>query len=201
MGLEGVIRGRRRRTTVPEPSAPRPPELVDRDFTASRPDQLWVANMTYVRTWSGWAYVAFVLDVCSRKIVGRQAAHHMYYGGEPVPGDPEQIRRALFSDRPAATVLLAREGDSVLGLASYTFLWPAAGAETSLYLKELYVRRDARRGGAARALMAELRNVAAESGCSRIEWTADADNSSALAFYKALGVEPKDGKVCYRFAR
>ncbi|MGW1141262.1 IS3 family transposase, partial [Streptomyces zhihengii] len=63
LGLEGVIRGRRRRTTIPEPSAPRPPDLVDRDFTASRPDQLWVADMTYVRTWSGWAYVAFVLDV------------------------------------------------------------------------------------------------------------------------------------------
>ncbi|WP_328470727.1 DDE-type integrase/transposase/recombinase [Streptomyces sp. NBC_00448] len=63
-------RARRRRTTVPEPSAPRPPDLVDRDFTASRPDQLWVADITYVRTWSGWAYVAFVLDGYSRMIVG-----------------------------------------------------------------------------------------------------------------------------------
>ncbi|MFE1050771.1 IS3 family transposase, partial [Streptomyces olivaceus] len=77
LGLEGVIRGRRRRTTVPEPSAPRPPDLVDRDFTASHPDQLWVADMTYVRTWSGWAYVAFVLDVYSRTIVGWQVANHM----------------------------------------------------------------------------------------------------------------------------
>ncbi|GGT67666.1 putative transposase for insertion sequence element IS986/IS6110 [Streptomyces purpureus] len=77
LGLEGVIRGRRRRTTIPEPSAPRPPDLVDRDFTASRPDQLWVADMTYVRTWSGWAYVAFVLDVHSRMIVGWQVANHM----------------------------------------------------------------------------------------------------------------------------
>ncbi|MEU2718948.1 IS3 family transposase [Streptomyces sp. NPDC007205] len=66
LGIEGVIRGQRRRTAVPEPSTPRPPDLVDRDFTASRPDQLWVADMTYVRTWSGWAYVAFVLDVFSR---------------------------------------------------------------------------------------------------------------------------------------
>ncbi|MFE6423834.1 IS3 family transposase [Streptomyces enissocaesilis] len=76
-GLEGVIRGRRRRTTIPEPSAPRPPDLVDRNFTAARPDQLWVADMTYVRTWSGWAYVAFVLDVYSRMIVGWQVADHM----------------------------------------------------------------------------------------------------------------------------
>ncbi|MEU1304665.1 MULTISPECIES: IS3 family transposase [Streptomyces] len=77
LGLEGVIRGQRRRTTVPEPSAPRPPDLVDRDFTASRPDQLWVADMTYVRTWSGWAYVAFVPDVYSRMIAGWQIANHM----------------------------------------------------------------------------------------------------------------------------
>lgn len=68
---------RRGRTTIPEPSAPRHPDLVDRDFTASRPDQLWVADMTYVRTWSGWAYVAFVLDVYSRMIVGWQVANHM----------------------------------------------------------------------------------------------------------------------------
>ncbi|MGW1160239.1 IS3 family transposase [Streptomyces sp. NPDC002519] len=62
-GLEGVIRGQRRADHLPEPSAPRPPDLVDRDFTASRPDQLWVADVWYVPTWSGWAYVAFVLDV------------------------------------------------------------------------------------------------------------------------------------------
>ncbi|MFF0203220.1 IS3 family transposase [Streptomyces sp. NPDC005017] len=80
LGIKGVIRGQRRRTTVPEPSAPRPPDLVDRDFTASRPDQLWVADMTYVRTWSGWAYVAFVLDVYSRMIVGRQVANRRRTG-------------------------------------------------------------------------------------------------------------------------
>ncbi|WP_218171482.1 IS3 family transposase, partial [Streptomyces mirabilis] len=77
LGIEGVIRGQRRRTTVAEPSAPRPPDLVDRDVTASRPDQLWVADMTYVRTWPGWVYVAFVLDVYSRMIVGWQVANHM----------------------------------------------------------------------------------------------------------------------------
>ncbi|MGW7210030.1 IS3 family transposase [Streptomyces sp. NPDC054837] len=76
-GLEGVIRGRRRRTTVPEPTAPRPPDLVNRLFTATRPNQLWVADLTYVRTWAGWVYVAFVLDVYSRMIVGWQLATHM----------------------------------------------------------------------------------------------------------------------------
>lgn len=76
-GLEGVIRGQRRRTTVPEPSAPRPPDLVNRQFEAHRPNQLWVADLTYIRTWSGWVYVAFVLDVYSRVIVGWQLATHM----------------------------------------------------------------------------------------------------------------------------
>ncbi|MFE2600549.1 GNAT family N-acetyltransferase [Streptomyces sp. NPDC059396] len=124
-----------------------------------------------------------------------------YYGGENVPGDPDQIRVALFGDRPAATVLLARDGVEVLGLASYTFLWPAAGAGTSLYLKELYTRETARRRGIARAFMAELEAVAAAAGCSRIEWTADSDNPSALAFYEALGAEPQNGKVFYRLER
>ncbi|MFK4100723.1 IS3 family transposase [Streptomyces sp. NPDC019531] len=77
LGLEGVIRGRRRDTMIPEPSARRPPDPVDRNFTTARPDQLWVADMTYVRMWSGWACVAFVLDVYSRLIVGWQVAGHM----------------------------------------------------------------------------------------------------------------------------
>jgi transposase InsO family protein len=77
LGIEGVIRGRRRRTTIPEPSAPRPPNLVNRRFSAERPNQLWLADLTYIRTWSGWVYVAFVLDAYSRRIVGWQAATHM----------------------------------------------------------------------------------------------------------------------------
>ncbi|MFF1605162.1 transposase [Streptomyces mirabilis] len=51
--------------------------MVNRRFTATRPNQLWVADLTYIRTWSGWAYVAFVLDVYSRMIVGWQLATHM----------------------------------------------------------------------------------------------------------------------------
>lgn len=121
-----------------------------------------------------------------------------YYGGQNTPGDVEQIRRALFSDRPVATVLLARDGDEVLGMASYSFLWPAAGADTSLYLKELFVRETARRRGVAGALMQALRDAAAEAGCSRVEWTADTDNPPALAFYEALGASTNGGKVFYR---
>lgn len=77
LGIEGVIRGQRRRTTIAEPSAPRPPDLVNRRFTAQRPNQLWLADLTYIRTWSGWVYVAFVLDVFSRLLVGWQLAGHL----------------------------------------------------------------------------------------------------------------------------
>ena len=71
MGLEGARRGRRfKKTTVVNEAAERPMDLVDRNFTATRPNQLWVADLTYVATWKGFAYVAFITDVFSRKIVG-----------------------------------------------------------------------------------------------------------------------------------
>ncbi|XVQ06893.1 IS3 family transposase [Spirillospora sp. CA-255316] len=76
-GLEGVRRGAKRRTTVPGEAAPRPPDLVNRHFVAEAPDQLWLADITYVRTWEGWVYVAFVLDAFSRRIVGWQLADHL----------------------------------------------------------------------------------------------------------------------------
>jgi transposase InsO family protein len=71
MGLEGAVRGRAFRvTTVSEDGASRPLDLVDRDFTAERPNQLWVSDLTYVATWRGFAYVAFVIDAYARRIVG-----------------------------------------------------------------------------------------------------------------------------------
>jgi transposase InsO family protein len=69
-GIRGVVRGRKPRTTIPDEVAARPMDLVERDFTADRPNQLWVADLTYVATWSGFVYVAFVIDVFSRMIVG-----------------------------------------------------------------------------------------------------------------------------------
>ncbi|MEC4019406.1 GNAT family N-acetyltransferase [Streptomyces sp. H27-D2] len=124
-----------------------------------------------------------------------------YYGGDETSGDVEQIRHALFSDRPVATVLLARDGEDVVGLASFSYLWPAAGAETSLYLKELFVREPARRRGVAGAFMTRLREETSAAGCSRMEWTAERDNSAALAFYEALGAEPRGEKVFYRMTK
>jgi putative transposase len=72
-GLEGVRRGRKRRTTVADGQAERPLDLVDRDFTAEAPNRLWVADFTYVMTWSGVVYVAFAIDAFSRRIVGWKA--------------------------------------------------------------------------------------------------------------------------------
>jgi putative transposase len=73
-GLAGRVRGRRRTTTIPGPSADQPADLVERSFVASAPNRLWVADITYVATWSGFAYVAFVTDVFSRSIVGWRVA-------------------------------------------------------------------------------------------------------------------------------
>jgi len=71
MGLRGAVRGRAFKvTTVPADLAVRPPDLVEREFQADRPNQLWVADLTYVATWAGFVYVAFVIDVFSRTIVG-----------------------------------------------------------------------------------------------------------------------------------
>jgi putative transposase len=79
-GLEGVVRGKARRTTIADERADRPADLVDRDFTATAPNQLWVADFTYVATWSGVVYVAFVIDVYSRRIVGWKADTNMRTG-------------------------------------------------------------------------------------------------------------------------
>ena len=77
-GLRGVIRAKSPRTTRPAPETARPADLVKRQFTAQRPNQLWVADITYVRTFSGWAYAAFVIDVFSRMVVGWQVATSLY---------------------------------------------------------------------------------------------------------------------------
>jgi putative transposase len=75
--LQGVYRGKTRRTTTPDATAPRPADLVDRDFSATRPNQLWVADRTHVATWSGFVYVAFVIDAFSRFLVGWQASRSL----------------------------------------------------------------------------------------------------------------------------
>ena len=70
LGLAGAVRGRKFKTTIPDDLAAHPADLVQRDFTATRPNQLWVADLTYVSTRAGFVYAAFVIDVFSRRIVG-----------------------------------------------------------------------------------------------------------------------------------
>jgi putative transposase len=77
MGLAGRVRGAKKRTTIPADVSARPADLVERDFAAAGPNRLWVADLTYVATWSGFAYTAFVIDVYSRRIVGWRVANHL----------------------------------------------------------------------------------------------------------------------------
>jgi putative transposase len=77
-GLRGVTRDKSPRTTRPAPETDRPRDLVNRQFTADAPNQLWVADITYIRTHSGWVYAAFVIDVFSRMVVGWQVATSLY---------------------------------------------------------------------------------------------------------------------------
>jgi putative transposase len=77
LGLRGVIRGKPKFTTIHGDETDRPRDLVDRRFSAGAPNRLWVADLTYVRTWSGFVYVAFITDVYSRMIVGWQASRSL----------------------------------------------------------------------------------------------------------------------------
>ena len=76
--LSGVVRGKKKRTTIPAELSPRPADLVERNFTAAAPNRLWVADLTYVSTWSGFVYVAFVIDVFSRFIVGWRVSNSLH---------------------------------------------------------------------------------------------------------------------------
>jgi putative transposase len=77
MGIRGIVRGKKVYTTWPDTTAERPADLVDRQFRAAAPNRLWVADLTYVKTHTGWVYVAFLIDVFSRRIVGWQASRSL----------------------------------------------------------------------------------------------------------------------------
>ena len=80
LGLRGVVRSKPRRTTIPDTAAERPRDLVERRFSAPAPNRLWIADLTYVRTWSGFIYTAFVTDDYSRRIVGWHASRSLRSG-------------------------------------------------------------------------------------------------------------------------
>jgi putative transposase len=76
-GLQGVSRRKSTRTTIRQPGAQRAPDLVNRDFGVARPNRLWVADITYIRTWAGFLYLAVVVDAWSRRVVGWAMANHL----------------------------------------------------------------------------------------------------------------------------
>lgn len=126
-----------------------------------------------------------------------------FYGAseiQPLDERTPQVEEALFGSSPLASVLVVEgEAGDIVGMAAYSFLWPAAGASHSLFLKELYIRDALRGQGIGGRLMDELRSIAvARPGCSRVEWTADSDNSIARGFYSSQGFEEHEGKIFYR---
>ena len=102
------MRGKVVRTTVPDAKASRPPDRVNRQFKAERPNQLWVSDFTYVSTWQGWVYVAFVIDVFARRIVGWRVSRCMHTGFVL-----DALKRALYARQP--------ERDSSLTATAHTF--------------------------------------------------------------------------------
>jgi putative transposase len=106
-GLQGAKRrGKPWRTTRPDPLAQRRPDLVQRDFSVSRPDQLWLADLSYLRCWEGLVFFAFVIDAYSRAIVGWQLASHMR-----TTLVLDALRMALHRRRPGADVQLVHHSD------------------------------------------------------------------------------------------
>ena len=100
-------RGKPWRTTIADPAARRSPDLVRREFTASRPDQLWVADFTYLRCWEGLLFFSFVIDVFSRRVVGWQLASHMR-----TDLVLDALRMALSRRHPGADVQLVHHSDA-----------------------------------------------------------------------------------------
>ena len=78
LGIQGVVRGAKCWTTVSDDALARPADLVNREFTATRPNQLWVADITFVATWAGFVYVAFIIDVFARRIVGWRVSRSLH---------------------------------------------------------------------------------------------------------------------------
>ena len=106
LGLRGVIRGKVVRTTVPDTKAACPLDRVNRVFKADRPNQLWVSDFTYVSTWQGWLYVAFVIDVYARRIVGWRVNSTMR-----TDFVPDALEQALYARQPERDGTLTHHSD------------------------------------------------------------------------------------------
>jgi transposase InsO family protein len=105
-GLRGVVRGKVVRTTVSDGKAPCPLDRVNRQFRAERPNQLWVSDFTYVSTWQGWLYVAFVIDVFARRIVGWRVSTSM-----KTDFVLDALEQALYARQPERDSALIHHSD------------------------------------------------------------------------------------------
>ena len=126
-GLEGVRRGKVVKTTIPEPALPCPRDRVNRQFTAERPNQLWVSDFTYVSTWQGWVYVAFIIDVYSRHIVGWRVSTCMR-----TDFVLDALEQALYARRPADALIHHSDRGSQYVSIRYTERLAEAGIEPSV---------------------------------------------------------------------
>jgi transposase InsO family protein len=115
-GLRGAVRGKRVRTTTPDTSAPRPLDRVNRQFKAERPDQLWVSDFTYVSTWQGWLYVAFVIDVFARRIVGWRVSSSM-----TTDFVLDALEQALYARQPGDDGTLIHHSDRGAQYVSFRY--------------------------------------------------------------------------------
>lgn len=128
MGLKGVVRGRSVRTTVRDAATPCPLDKANRRFTADRPNQLWVSDFTYVATWSGFVYVAFVVDVYARRIVGWRASRSATAGFVL-----DALEQAIHARRPDDGRLVRHSDRGVQYLSiRYTDRLAQAGIEPSV---------------------------------------------------------------------
>jgi len=129
LGLRGVIRGRVQRTTYSDPKAACPLDRVNRQFKADRPNQLWVSDFTYVSTWQGWLYVAFVVDVFARRIVGWRASSSMTT--DFVLDALEQALHARQPERDSSLVHHSDRGSQYVSIR-YSERLAEAGVEPSV---------------------------------------------------------------------
>ncbi len=129
MGLQGAVRGRKFKTTVSDSSAPRPQDLVQRWFKAEQPNRLWVADLTYVATWRGFVYVAFVIDAFSRRIVGWRASTSLRSDLAL-----DALEQALYDRRTTDSDRLVHHSDRGVQYLSirYTQRLAEAGIESSV---------------------------------------------------------------------
>jgi putative transposase len=129
MGLSGVIRGKTIKTTIPDKSAPCPLDKVNRDFKAPAPNRLWVSDFTYVSTWGGFVYVAFIIDVFARRIVGWRVSRTAHAGFVL-----DALEQALFDRRPVSGGGLVHHSDRGSQYVSikYTERLAEAGLEPSV---------------------------------------------------------------------